>query len=594
MDGEATIPHLHFFPSRLPDESLHSRVSRLHTLSGNLDDRHTLQDAFGSHTLVATSHLPSHLDALVSRLPEDVGASAEDFLEQATLFPYFRPFLRPAQVEQCRAAMCSNNAGDVKIAIGLVASRIGGRNAFRFCRQCCIEDAQRYGVAYWHRAHQLPGVLLCLDHRMPLVEVHANWLRLHRHDLFLPMAEQFSGCLSAHSIHASHYACLTKCARLSVELLRSNQPPLNPGLLRSFYRNCAAQQGWIDVNGRICTSAVCRSASEFSAQWPIDETFRFVSDPHWVFKLLHKHRSSMHPLKHVAMLVLLGSDWSSLRHYCESRHVPSKPIAPQRPRTCSPPDVTPSIASATRPKTLKGEKLQKLKIALATKNTLQEIAQAHGVSIPSLYRILHRYPIVEAERSECYRNAHRQRFVDELASTPPRRAHDYMWLYRNDRAWLEQRIAERLPRTGKGSAWRVDWKTRDGILEQTVRNLAMAFRAAVPPIRVSKTLIARSTGKQATIEKYASRLPLTMAALAEAAESVEHFQCRRLEWACRELADSGEPLLPWQIVRIAGLELPLAPALERFLSQITGDYGINADPAPWWVVSVPPAVADDT
>jgi hypothetical protein len=31
-------------------------------------------------------------------------------------------------------------------------------------------------------------------------------------------------------------------------------------------------------------------------------------------------------------------------------------------------------------------------------------------------------------------------------------------------------------------------------------------------------------------------VPLTMAALAETIESVEHFQCRRLEWAGKELA----------------------------------------------------------
>ncbi|MFC6523016.1 TnsD family Tn7-like transposition protein [Undibacterium arcticum] len=307
MDGEATIPRLHFFPSRLPDETLHSRVSRLHTLSGNLDDRHTLQDAFGSHTLVATSHLPSHLNALSSRLPDALCASAEDFLEQSTLFPYFRPFLQPAQVENCRAAMCSNNAGEVKVAIGLVASRIGGRNALRFYRQCCIEDALRYGVAYWHRTHQLPGAWLCVDHGEPLVEVHASWLRSHRHNLFLPMPEQFSGCSSEHSIRASHAACLSKCAALSVELLGSNQTPLDPGVLRSFYRDCATQQGWIDAHGRICAAAVHRSAMEFCGQWPLDQDFRFIQDEHWIFKLLHKHRGSMHPLKHVAMLICSGA-----------------------------------------------------------------------------------------------------------------------------------------------------------------------------------------------------------------------------------------------------------------------------------------------
>lgn len=571
MNREATIPRLHFFPTGLPDETLHSRVSRLHTLSGNLDDRHTLQDTFGSHTLVATSHLPSHLNALVSRLPDGVYGSAKDFIEQATLFPYFRPFLQPAQVERCHTAMCGNNAGDVKVGIGLVASRIGGRNAFRFCRQCRIKDAAQHGVAYWHRAHQLPGVWICVAHDEPLIEVHASWLCSHRHNLFLPMPERFRGSLSERSIGAIHAACLYKCAALSTELLvGAQQSPLDSGALRSFYRDCAVQQGWIDANGRISTMAVRRSSMEFCAKWPPEQNFQFLRDEQWIFKLLHKHRSSMHPLKHVAMLILLGSDWHSLLAYCLDHHARPPPAPSQPGRFCYPSnaDSPLDIPRTTRPKTLKGEKLNQLRLALAAADPLQQITQNHSISLPSLYRILRREPNVAAARSERFRDARRERFIDELRSKHPRSAQDYMWLYRNDRAWLKQRISQQLPRTGKSPQWRVDWNKRDTILAKAVQHQAMAFCAAVPPIRVTKTLIARSTGKQATIEKYASRLPLTMAALAEETESVEHFQCRRLKWASRELIACGQPLQPWQILRIAGLAFPLSPALEKALAEL--------------------------
>lgn len=571
MNSEAMAPRMYFFPSRLPDETLHSRLSRLHTLSGNLDDRHTLQDAFGSHTLVATSHLPSHLNALASRLPDKIYCGPEDILEQATLLPYYRPFLQPAQVERCRAAMCSENGGDVKIGIGLVASRIGGHNAFRYCRQCRIEDSLQYGVAYWHRAHQLPGVWKCVTHAEPLIEVNHNWLCSHRHNLFLPVPEQFSGSLSERAIEVGHACCLAQCAALSAELLLSEQPPLDPSAVRSFYRHYATQRGWIDSHGRISTGSVQRAATEFCGKWPRDRSFEFLRDERWIFRLLHKHRGSMHPLKHVAMLILFGSNWRSLRDYCGVyRSLPICP--PQCTRVHSPAKarMQVNIPRLTRPKTLKGDKLNRLRLALATPDSLAEIARAHSVSLPSLYRILRREPSVATARSDRFHYARRERFINELRSMPPRRAQDYMWLYRNDRAWLDQQVTFHLKTARKPGKLQADWNMRDIKLTQAVRHWAMVFYATVPPVRVSTTLLARCTGKQATIEKYASRLPLTMAALAEATESVEHFQCRRLEWTGKVLANYGHVLSPWKVLRIAGLNRPLAPAQEGTLATIAG------------------------
>ncbi|MFC6523017.1 TnsD family Tn7-like transposition protein [Undibacterium arcticum] len=207
---------------------------------------------------------------------------------------------------------------------------------------------------------------------------------------------------------------------------------------------------------------------------------------------------------------------------------------------------------------------------MATTDSLQQIAQVHSVSLPSLYRILRREPAVAAARNDRHRDMRRQRFIDELRAMPPRRAQDYMWLYRNDRAWLDQQTALQLERPSKSAQWRVDWNKRDIKLTQAVRHWAMVFYATIPPIRVSKTLVARSTGMQTTIEKYASRLPLTVAAIAQATESVEDFQCRRLERAGEELMAFGQPLLPWEILRIAGVKPPLLPAVVRTLAKITG------------------------
>lgn len=147
MVSARTTHRLAFFPAALPDETLHSRISRYHRLSGNWQERQTLDEIFGTHLLVATANLPSHLNALLAALPEHAQLSMEQLANSATILPYFRPFLRLGQATQCLQAMASQNACGMKVRIGLVASRIGACNAFRYCRQCRAEDEELHGSA---------------------------------------------------------------------------------------------------------------------------------------------------------------------------------------------------------------------------------------------------------------------------------------------------------------------------------------------------------------------------------------------------------------------------------------------------------------
>ncbi|MDJ0577721.1 MAG: TniQ family protein [Xenococcaceae cyanobacterium MO_234.B1] len=40
----------------------------------------------------------------------------------------------------------------------------------KFCPKCCAEDTRKYGEAYWHRQHQIPGMLVCLKHKISLLD----------------------------------------------------------------------------------------------------------------------------------------------------------------------------------------------------------------------------------------------------------------------------------------------------------------------------------------------------------------------------------------------------------------------------------------
>jgi hypothetical protein len=121
----------------------------------------------------------------------------------------------------------------------------------------------------------------------------------------------------------------------------------------------------------------------------------------------------------------------------------------------------------------------------------------------------------------------RKRFNDDRQNMPARRATDYAWLYRNDHAWLQAAIKSTMPAQATTRRERVNWATRDQSFAQQVRSIAERLYSDLPPMRVSRTRIIRSVGRQALIEKFLHRLPLTTSALQEVAESAQAYSQRR-------------------------------------------------------------------
>jgi hypothetical protein len=505
MESNSTHP-LPFFPALLPDESLHSLISRYHRLSGNPQERQTLHDIFGTHLLVATANLPSHLPNLCAALPEHAEHSLDQLIDQCTLLPYFSPFLEARQIAACRHAMTSHNAGGMKIGIGLTASRIGGRNAFRYCPQCCVEDARLYGAAYWHRSHSLPGVLLCHRHGCVLAELRADLITLRRHSLFLPPDSWVEAGSSFPPIQELPRNDLLHLAASSAELLEMRMPPIPRSLLRCFYREHATRQGWIDRNGRIERATVLHVLCHAGLAQNAGPDLTFCRLPHWVFKLLYKHRTAMHPLKHLTLMTLLDTSPRALLAYCEGS------------------DTSDGAGATTRTKTT-----------------------------------------VKTETNPAPSDGRRQRFLDQLSNTNARRAQDYMWLYKHDRQWLRETISLNV-KSHASSGDKVVWHVRDSEFAEQIRQQAALLYQSNVKMRISASRLARATGKQALIEKFSRKLPITMQAIHDLEETVDAYQCRRLRAIVQESRAKGVPLVRWRLLRTAGLTCPLAPQVEKLLS----------------------------
>ncbi len=98
-----------------------------------------------------------------------LGMTPVELLWKQTVFPYASAFFEPDVFEKALAAALS--IGHAAAGMGAVTQSVSDHACFRrFCPVCAREDCKRWGESYWHRSHNLPGVLLCLAHDRVLRE----------------------------------------------------------------------------------------------------------------------------------------------------------------------------------------------------------------------------------------------------------------------------------------------------------------------------------------------------------------------------------------------------------------------------------------
>lgn len=603
---------LQFFPTSFPDESLFSLIARYHRLSGHHDDRDTLHELFGKHTQIVSSHLPSLLDTLASKLPQAVALDAQDIVDRHTLFPYYRPFLTERQVALSLIAMKGPSASGLKTLMGLIASQVGGGNCYRYCEQCSERDVELVGQPYWHRAHQLPAVHICTQHGTPLVELAASWVSQHRHQLFLPADREVILHAKHVVVSAQHREGMLALSILSRQVLNSCLDIIPTKRLQDFYRCLASELGFTHAGGRVMVAElswrVRQQMSALSENGAMQCLQRSNPGPQdWAISLLRKSRKSSHPLKHLVLLQCLNGKIEHLLMAANetvkisrpfSRPVP--PLAAVSPgnqlrtmlldhqyslRRCAQllgKSVTTlrieaaqgGIPVSKRPKKLDGPTVAILTKALQSCTSLETLARRHQTSTVSLYRLLRMYPDAAQVREKLIfmnqRDRRRRRFLREHPNVLPRARPDYTWLYRNDREWLTQTI-DTTPHRLKVHTARIDWGRRDQEIADAVRECSHQLYAVEKPIRVSRSAIGRKIGRLAVLEKHLIKLPLTAVVLAECVETTAQFQCRRLSWAARQMYQQGLPP-SWQLMHMARLRPPLAKEVELLLNRLVNQY----------------------
>jgi hypothetical protein len=158
---------------------------------------------------------------------------------------------------------------------------------------------------------------------------------------------------------------------------------------------------------------------------------------------------------------------------------------------------------------------------------------------------------------------HRGLSRSQLAQRLPK---ERAWLYRHDRAWLDQHSPTALRK--KWSDQRVDWESLDCSIATQLLKAAQEIVREIPPQRVTQAALERKLGLPRWLSKRRAKLPKSINVLVDVLETIDGFRLRRIAWAVSELDHQTLPTRSWRVRRLAGLPPKASPRVEAALAAL--------------------------
>lgn len=308
-----------FFPTPYPDEILYSILCRLHLRLGSPAACQTNQLLWGRR-LGENLIMPQMLDRITHRIPPEIGLTIQKLVDDHTLYPYFRPFFYEERWQKLFERLRDEDVSKRKIrhvagVLGLNAPKIP---FLRYCKDCWKEDVKTFGEAYWHRIHQLPGIIFCPKHSGPV------------YDSSIPVPDAVIGFFPASAQMTSRagtskqYSDAAAAQLLSLSMdsrwVLENSPVLGHyETIYEAYDLFLRKRGFRGFSGKTAHQLLYEELCDFYEN-EVLELFEAQSTGiyPWIQRLLQFPYSLMHPAYHLLLMhFLAGSAEGFFLNKCE-------------------------------------------------------------------------------------------------------------------------------------------------------------------------------------------------------------------------------------------------------------------------------------
>ena len=503
------------FPRPHRDELAYSLLARLRAGMTGVGSLAVIQDAFGPDARNLRPCLPGNLRSLAAAIPGSVHTAAQ-LAQGHTVWPYHARLASTADHARVEAALMDGWPDTSYGGLGLFRGAVHRHRTLNCCPECLGEDSATGKPAGWRRAHQLPGVFVCAWHGLPLRSTTVSVLN-----------QGHLTCTPADPAALPQVECPLKpglARRIAVQglwLLDNPGPPMRSDRVQAALRSMLAERGWMGANGMakggLRQAIADRNGTRALAAIGIPVT---------------KSPSGNDPQRLWGSSGRIGCGTLGCLVLLDFLEVPFSVLVD-------------AVAA------LDGPGAGRAAFARASANPRASYVSRHRSRMSAVLRTEPRAPRTR---------------LRSVART------SYLYLQRNDPAWLEEALPPRQDARGPT----VDWEARDAELSGRVLAAAAALLAASPPTRATASLIASSAGARTQILRADGRLPGTCRALAAAAETGDAYRRRRLRLAAEALAD-GTGQCNWAaFTRKAGFKECTYPGVADYARMLHGQLASNS------------------
>jgi hypothetical protein len=505
---------LGYFPTPYPDELLYSILARLYALLKFSSAKVFVRELFGTPHAMAVADLPSNLAALLGQLPLGHGYTVDEIIDRLTLLPYYTAFLPVERLARLRADMRGNGGTRVHMRSGVMASGVPMATFFRMCPMCFDEDWHRHGENYWHREHQLPGVAMCPKHEVALQKTFVRTTNARtRYEYVAARQRLETVALNIPYTQPGGEKLLFELAQSSAWLLNQCLPPADPLSLCRLYRQMLFEKGFASASGRV---RVADLRGEFRAYYsaPLLSWWGCDLDPQnsepWLLRIVRKPDNAHHPLQHLLLIHFL-------RHTAESFM-----------GTLYRQMIVDQLAQLDSEQRFGNEQDHSEHLVMSSSESVRDKKRSAWLALCA---------------AKAGFGVRQLRIIS---------AGIYTWLYRHDRAWLQEHAPTKLTRQPRLA--RVNWVERDQQLAFEIPRAAEKIRSLPgQPRRVTLTELGKTIGHSALIRRHADKLPRTMEVIGAEVEDRTAFAARRICWAAEQYGREGIIPKRWELTRRAGI-----------------------------------------
>ena len=550
---------------------------------------------------------------MIENMPFGCKYTVEEIINKHTLYPFFTAFMDEDLSTRIFNLMKGSSCTGISGVVGIQMMSINKSKFLKFCPICMQEDIQIYGEYYWHRLHQVPGMLVCPKHKVPLENSTVS-ISSDRPSLVLPSKDN---CISNSTDYKEE--TIDKLYNLAKDIEKIFRLSINKRdklWYRENYINYIISKDLATLNGSIKTKELIKSFKSYYGDSILDileSNIELNNYYNWLYKIL-KTTESVSPIRHLLLIKFLGVEiedifkvkyrympfgepsWPCLNKVCKYykknvvenvllhyNYIPTKILIGTFECSCgftyTRQSTDLSEESIYKPSSIKKygtvweDKL--IDLLKNSNKSINEIAKELGTTSMTISRRRKKMKLVTNKNYENIDNKkirinnkkrtqkkHRDTWEKLLKENPNISRSDlirlsksaYCWLYKFDKEWLDNNMPES-KRYKRKITRNVDWDSRD---KETLAEVKLIVEkmllSSEEPERISISSIASKIDNPLILKLNLNKIPKTKSYIYSVKDTTKSFRIKKLKWVIKQMSKNNEKISVTKVAKKISLD----------------------------------------